>query len=320
MFSPNYKKDDESVTRSGDNYTLEHPLSLGIESPRFQRSGWFIWMIFGGILLFVMSVQIFGRNNDGAWYSSTYMTLTTAHANECIPTAASIVVHPSRNEHYWNNAIRLVAEQSAESTALSQQIAEEYQLVIDTILNCTQPCNVLVFGVGWDSMLLVEANRRGRTVFLEDDYKWQQMVRKKVPCMETYLVHYSTRLRDWPLYELAANIAQLEMALPLVATTTPWDVIIVRGPAGEATRLGAWNSPGRMQSLWTASRLAKWYFRHPPRRTFVDVVVFDAERLVEKRFANLFLNTDKNVIRSVGGVKLVRLNDGFDVALRIGND
>jgi uncharacterized protein with PQ loop repeat len=145
MFSPNYKKDDETIRRDRDEYA-EHSISL-IESPRFQRSGttaklceeslstsllleptsrrlthykidncgsclccllivyqqqtanvdmiahfllhlgWFIWMIFGGILLFVMSVQIFGRNNDGAWYSSTYMSLTTAHANECIPTA-----------------------------------------------------------------------------------------------------------------------------------------------------------------------------------------------------------------------------------------
>lgn len=39
---------------------------------------------------------------------------------------------------------------------------------------------VLIFGVDWGSMLIYDANRQGRTVFLEDNYKWQQIVKKTV--------------------------------------------------------------------------------------------------------------------------------------------
>ena len=62
--------------------------------------------------------------------------------------------------------------------------------------------------------------------------------------MQSFLVTYSTRLRDWPMYVAPKNKEQLDMVLPLVVARTAWDVIIVRGPSGDATKLGAWNSPG----------------------------------------------------------------------------
>ena len=139
--------------------------------------------------------------------------------------------------------------------AAERRTEAEYRLLLDLVANCSAPCNVLVFGVAWDALLLAEANWAGRTVFLEDDYKWQQMVRKKAPCMDTYLVHYSTRLRDWPLYEEPKNYGLLEMVLPLSVVTTPWDIIVVRGPAGTPQRLGVFESPGRMQSLFMASQV-----------------------------------------------------------------
>jgi hypothetical protein len=67
-----------------------------------------------------------------AWYSSTYMSLSEALNNECIHTegwfaqlsamwtvcliviffVAQIAVRPVRNEKYWSNAIRSLAEQA----------------------------------------------------------------------------------------------------------------------------------------------------------------------------------------------------------------
>eukprot|EP00019_Armaparvus_languidus_P007766 CAMPEP_0168591724 /NCGR_PEP_ID=MMETSP0420-20121227/7298_1 /TAXON_ID=498008 /ORGANISM="Pessonella sp." /LENGTH=254 /DNA_ID=CAMNT_0008627557 /DNA_START=143 /DNA_END=903 /DNA_ORIENTATION=- len=250
------------------------------------------------LLIFIMmfTFQEIGRNSGDAWYSSTYISLAEAISNECIRTEAQIAIRPVRNEKYWSNSIRTLAEQ-AEETAFKMRTEAEYRMVVDAISNCTapEPCNVLVFGVGWDAFLLIDANFHGRTVFLEDDRKWQQMVRKRIPCMQSFLVTYSTRLRDWPMYVAPKNKEQLDMVLPLVVARTAWDVIIVRGPSGDATKLGAWNSPGRMQSLYTASRLARLYFRHPERRKHVDVVVYDSERMVEKKFSSLFLGDDNIV-------------------------
>ena len=66
-----------------------------------------------------------------------------------------------------------------------------------------------------------------------------------------------------------------------------------------------------MQSLYTASRLARLYFRHPERRKHVDVVVYDSERMVEKKFSSLFLGDD-NIVEKAGSltryVEIYKLN------------
>ena len=195
--------------------------------------------------------------------------------------------------------------------------AADYFLTLSTLLNCTAPCNTLVFGLSWDASLILEANVLGRTIFLEDDTKWAGIVRRKVPCANTYSVVYSTKLRDWPVYEDPVSHSRLDMTLPLDVVTTPWDLIIVQGPSGDPTRLGAWENPGRMQSIYTASRLASRYFQFPARNSAVSVVVFDTDRLVENRFSDRFLGKE-NLAMAKGTTRLYRLHENFAQALAAG--
>ena len=89
---------------------------------------------------------------------------------------AALSTHVQRHDQYWTNSLRQIAGQEEEKT-FKLRTEDEYKLVFESILNCTQPCNVLVFGVAWDAMLLMEANWLGKTVFLEDNFKWQALVR-----------------------------------------------------------------------------------------------------------------------------------------------
>ena len=47
---------------------------------------------------------------------------------------------------------------------------QEYRVIADAVVR-RSPCNVLVFGTGYDSELWMKCNARGQTVFLEDSEK-----------------------------------------------------------------------------------------------------------------------------------------------------
>ncbi len=267
------------------------------------------------VLVAVLCVMMFtfyevGRPSDQSWYPTSMISVSTAESSACAHTEATLASHPMRDDGDWNEAIKALLDLQAASRDsgsilkrpldLPDQSAQHasLRLVVDVVRNCSAavPCNVLVFGVDWDALLLTEVNwRGGATVFLEDNYKWEGVVRQKVPCMETYGVYYHTRLKDWPYYVEPYNFKELDLLVPHRVVTTPWDVIVVRGPAGDARLLGAFDNPGRMQSLYAAASLARLYFRYAARRDAVDVLVYDFDRVVEKRFAELFLGAANQV-------------------------
>lgn len=146
------------------------------------------------------------------------------------------------------------------------------------------PINFLVFGVGNDSVFWYHLNKGGRTIFIEDDKKWFDLVKKRYPFLEVYFVEYGTKREEWREY--ISSPKRLLLSLPQEILTIAWDVILVDGPAGYAD-----GTPGRMKSIYTATKLIK---------NGGHLFIHDAEREVEKSCCSAFLSRVE-LVRSVQG-------------------
>jgi glucuronoxylan 4-O-methyltransferase len=128
-----------------------------------------------------------------------------------------------------------------------QMTQQEYSYIANMILHY-QPCNLLIFGLGRDSALWMKCNQGGNTLFLENKKEWIKVAKEKTPGINILKVKYSTRKADWK--ELLGNDKKLQMKLPAMIQNTVWDIILVDAPAGVTPK-----QPGRMQSIYTASKL-----------------------------------------------------------------
>ena len=147
-----------------------------------------------------------------------------------------------------------------------------------------KPVNFLVFGLGNDTKIWSTINK-GKTVFLEDLDEWYEKIIKKNPKIIVYKVKYYTKREDWK--KLLKNPEKLMMKLPKEVLDTKWDVILVDAPRG-------WKDgqPGRMQSIYTTSKLMK----------NGHVFVHDCDREVEAYYSNKFLKK-KNFVKEVKGLR-----------------
>jgi len=138
------------------------------------------------------------------------------------------------------------------------------------------PKKLLVFGLGNDSFFWTNLNRKGVTVFLEDNKEWFKNVMKKSENIKAYLVSYNTQRKDWEI--MLEDKSLLEMTLPNDVEKEAWDVILVDAPAG-------WNdeSPGRMKSIFLSSKLI---------RISGDIFVHDCDREVEEIYCDKFLQKE----------------------------
>lgn len=151
-------------------------------------------------------------------------------------------------------------------------------------------CRLLVFGLGNDSPFWAAVNRRGRTVFLEDDPAWREAVCRRHPELIARQVRYGTRLPEWR--ELLGRPAELEMSLPEGVGFGEWDVVLVDGPAGWAD-----STPGRMKSIYAAARLAA---------SGGDVFVHDCDRPAECAYSDRYL-TAPRLVATVGKLRHYRM-------------
>ena len=92
------------------------------------------------------------------------------------------------------------------------------------------PCNMLVFGLGWDSLMWSELNKGGHTVFVEDDVKWLETITELHPKIEAYHISYPTKISEWQ--SLLNRPDRLDVKLDDGVDRTKWDVIFVDGPYG----------------------------------------------------------------------------------------
>jgi ribosomal protein L30/L7E len=102
--------------------------------------------------------------------------------------------------------------------------------IMFVIQNIQWPCELVVFGAGYDTLIWKKLNKGGKTVILENDEKW---IRKGITKVE-YWTKYEDFLEDYGKEDLILD-------LPF----TP-DYIIVDGPFGF--------HHGRTQSISTARK------------------------------------------------------------------
>lgn len=166
----------------------------------------------------------------------------------------------------------------------------QYLAIIDIVKKKT-PCNFLVFGLGNDSYLWDKMNTGGKTVFIEDNEEWI----KKFKNLSILTYKYDTEIKNWK--ELINQEEKLLMNdLPENILSTNWDLIIVDGPVGhpypcirqKRGRCDLCPCPGRMKSIFTASKLCKNGI----------IIVDDYSREVEKEYTKKFINTKPNVIEN----------------------
>ncbi|KAG5219230.1 glucuronoxylan O-methyltransferase [Salix suchowensis] len=126
-----------------------------------------------------------------------------------------------------------------------QQTLKEIS-VSSRVLEKKSPCNFLIFGLGHDSLMWDSLNHGGRTVFLEEDKRWIEQIREKLPTLESYHVTYETRVNQADeLIESGMEddckvvgdprISRCQLALkgfPDDIYNTEWDLIMVDAPTG----------------------------------------------------------------------------------------
>ena len=209
----------------------------------------------------------------------------------------------------YSAAIALV--HYANSTITPQQNKEEL-MITAKILSKRSPCNFLVYGLGFDSILWHTLNHGGRTVFLEENSEWLETMAKDNDYLEAYHVNYTTVLSeadellsyarsngDSICSSAGINRADLRMSdcklviksLPSQIYDVKWDVIMIDAPTGFFPR-----APGRMGAIFTSAVMAMAKLKGVES---TDVLLHDVDRPVEKNFGLEFL-CPKNLVESVG--------------------
>ncbi|CAH8359456.1 unnamed protein product [Eruca vesicaria subsp. sativa] len=188
----------------------------------------------------------------------------------------------------------------AASNVTPQQTHSEIS-VTKKVLDKKSPCNFLVFGLGYDSLMWASLNHGGRTIFLEENESWIRQIAEKFPSLESYHVRYDTKVKDAAALKTAERdreecrrrvstdlrVSKCELALkglPAVVYETEWDLIMVDAPTGYHDE-----APGRMSAIYTAGMIAR--NRKGDGET-TAVFVHDVDRTVEDEFSMAFLCRD----------------------------
>lgn len=194
----------------------------------------------------------------------------------------------------------------ATSRITPQQNFREISVTFD-VLKKRSPCNFLVFGLGYDSMMWTSLNPNGNTIFLEEDPKWVQTVLKDAPVLHAHPVKYRTQLKEadallshyrsepscFPSEAYLRGNDKCKLALtgfPDEFYDTEWDLIMIDAPRGYFPE-----APGRMAAIFSAAVMA----RNRKGSGVTHVFLHDVDRRVEKVFAEEFL-CRKYLVKSVG--------------------
>jgi len=149
-------------------------------------------------------------------------------------------------------------------------------------------CRFLVFGLGNDSVYWHKMNKRGITHFLEDNSEWNSKVVTRYPYLNCTLITYHTQRHEWR--SLLNQPDKLYIPLPDEVLQDKWDVILVDAPAGNEDL-----TPGRMQSIFMAAKLAKV-------SGHCEIFVHDCHREVESTYSDRFLGPE-NLIKQIDNLR-----------------
>ncbi|KAL9454394.1 hypothetical protein AB3S75_009894 [Citrus x aurantiifolia] len=204
----------------------------------------------------------------------------------------------------------------ATSRDIPQLTLPEIRVPFDALLGLA-PCNLLVFGLGHDSLMWASLNPRGTTIFLEEDSKLVHTILARAPALRVHTVTYRTHLYEAD--HLMSSYRYEKYCLPphvhlkgntrckLVLNELPddvynreWDVIFIDGPRGYYAE-----APGRMATIFTAAVMA----RARKSGGVTHVFLHDVDRKVEKAYAEEFL-CRKYFVKVVGKLWHFRIPPG----------
>lgn len=166
------------------------------------------------------------------------------------------------------------------------QLTEQELSVMTNVIKQKNKCNLLIFGLGNDSVYWRSLNTDGNTAFLENDQKWINHIKMLSPDINAYLVTYTTNLKKW-LEEIEQPAKLSEFVLSPDILNKKWDVIIVDAPPGYSESM-----PGRLQSIYAARELAA---------EGGSIFVHDVNRELEKTASLHFFGT-KRLIGHIGNL------------------
>ena len=152
-----------------------------------------------------------------------------------------------------------------------QLLREHIVAVLDVMDRFPDP-QVLIWGVGFDSRLWCNENKKGATIFIEDIPEWANLARGQMDC-RVVMVKYDTLLPQAD--ELIDHPDRLVLELPDDLEIKKFDVIVVDAPHGFAP-----DNPGRMKSIYMSNVLS-----HEGSHVFVD----DMGRRVESIYSRRYL-------------------------------
>lgn len=166
-----------------------------------------------------------------------------------------------------------------EENNMTGMSSEQYEYLFDFI-SSKNGINLLVFGLGKDSSLWnYEANKNGRTAFIEDVPHWIKLSKEQDSSLEIWPVAYSTVCKNHESllqqYD-QGNHGALFPQWPLSILNTTWDIIIVDGPMGYDI-----NNPGRMIPIASS-------FHFQQKQKHGDIFVHDASRKIESIYSEYF--------------------------------
>ncbi|KAF5769990.1 putative glucuronoxylan 4-O-methyltransferase [Helianthus annuus] len=184
----------------------------------------------------------------------------------------------------------------ATTRTTAQQTLPEIKVAVD-VLQTLAPCNLLVFGIGHESVMWASLNPRGTTLFLEDDLNSVHKTLNDAPSLRVHHISYDTQLSDadylltsyktspkcLPTQVYLKGNTRCKLALsnlPEEVYKREWDAIIIDGPKGYYGE-----APGRMMAIFSAAVMA----RRRERGGDTHVFVHDVNRKVEKEYAEEFL-------------------------------
>ncbi|KAK1309844.1 Glucuronoxylan 4-O-methyltransferase 2 [Acorus calamus] len=229
------------------------------------------------LLLFILKSTFYSSSSPIRQIQTTSTTTTTTNNPTCMKLPPSLV---QAITHYTT------------SNTTPQQTFNEIS-VTTNVLDRKSPCNFLVFGLGHDSLMWAALNHEGRTVFLDEDKAWIDVIKKQFPALESYHVTYNTKVREandllelgrQPDCTLLSDVRKSECrlalkGLPDFVYEVDWDLIMVDAPTGFMD-----DSAGRMSAIYTAGMIGRWRAEGE-----TDVFVHDCNRQVEDEFSKAFL-------------------------------
>lgn len=262
-----------------------------------------------------------GRGTETFQKTNGLSYLTEREIHQCMQKVAAsvdaLLDETSENKGLVDKVVsNYLGEETAEKVSLRRVIhsvkrcskgggmmENEYYQIMNYVRQHA-PLDLLVWGLGFDSVVLDKLNRQagGKTLFLEPSQAWVQALQKTQEGKTLNVVHYDESLLGTTAgsYVEFQNSPHRANSIPELRERPCFDMILVDSPEG---RFG--NTTGRAVPLFTAKADVERCMTEGKyaARKEVTVWVHDCVRPLEEKLSKAFLGTER-LVSQTGPKKL----------------